>query len=586
MIYILTRNKMNKETLLFAENYPNFWKTSVQTFNDRDKSDRKFSRIMPMTRENLERCEKLQTKFPYWIYFSVNPMEKGKRDAASVKMIQTWIADIDDCNKEQQLKLIQNAPLKPTFVVESVHGFHLYYFADNPLNKEQFMEGNFWLRDYYNGDIKVCKDTARVLRIPGFMHMKAEPQMIKFRMDLSSGWIYTYEEMLQAFPKKPEEVKQEEYKPPQKTFDCSDSYWHKVNELDTKEMLLNLSGSKRVNWELISFRKYSNGEQIICNWKETGCWLDKDWFIGSGDHWWPTRIQRVERYIGRKLSKSERHELSKSLDTRYPKLSEKKVEKVNVKEKVYNPTKVPKLVKPDFTWGSRELDSHLWKMKKGQLVILLGETGAGKTTFATFMARQNKWCCYFVLEDTVENIAARYAMKRAWITIDQYNEWTWTNQQEKDYEQAFLGFKNRDIWLINIWKKIQVEQLIESIMELKDQWHELFFIDNLGFVIGNWDSEAAQTADISSKLVSLCLQENICIVLLHHFKKKWKALEQRDLSQMRGSGKLWDDAFMVVEYIRDDNQTFLRVFKDRTRWNLKIYEIGYDRGEYYFMGVF
>ena len=56
---------MNKETLLFAENYPNFWKTSVQTFNDRDKSDRKFSRIMPMTRENLERCEKLQTKFPY-----------------------------------------------------------------------------------------------------------------------------------------------------------------------------------------------------------------------------------------------------------------------------------------------------------------------------------------------------------------------------------------------------------------------------------------------------------------------------------------------------------------------------------------
>ena len=70
-------------------------------------------------------------------------MEKGKRDAASVKIIQTWIADIDDCNKEQQLKLIQNAPLKPTFVVESVHGFHLYYFADNPLNKEQFMEGNF-----------------------------------------------------------------------------------------------------------------------------------------------------------------------------------------------------------------------------------------------------------------------------------------------------------------------------------------------------------------------------------------------------------------------------------------------------------
>lgn len=578
MIYILTQNKMNKETLLFAENYPNFWKTSVQTFNDRDKSDRKFSRIMPMTRENLERCEKLQTKFPYWIYFSVNPMEEGKRDAASVKMIQTWITDIDDCNKEQQLKLIQNAPLKPTFVVESVHGFHLYYFADNPLNKEQFMEGNFWLRDYYNGDIKVCKDTARVLRIPGFLHMKAEPQMIKFRMDLSSGWIYTYEEMLQAFPKKPEEVKQEKYKPPQKTFDCSDSYWHKVNELDTKQMLLELSGTRRVWWDVITFRKYGNWEQIICNGKETGCRLDKDWFIGSGDHWWPTYLQWIQRY-----GKIDWWEFAKRLNSNHPELEEKKEPvKVKVEEKIFNPTKVPKLIKPDFTRGSRELDGALGKMKKGQLVILLGETWAWKTTFATFMARKNKGCCYYVLEDKVENIASRYAMKRAWITVDQYNEWERTEQQELDYEQAYLRFRNRDILLVDIGKKIEIEQLIESIKEMKAQGHTLFFIDNLWFIIGNWDTEAAQTADISHQLVSLCLEEDICIVLLHHFKKKWKPLEQRDISQMRGSGKLGDDAFMVVEYIRDDNQTFLRVFKDRTRWNLKIYEIGYDRGEYYF----
>lgn len=567
------------------ENYPNFMECSIQTFNDQDKTDRKYSRIMKMSRENLERCEKLQTKYPYWIYFSVNPMEEGKRDAASVKMIQTWITDIDDWDKASQLKMIQNAPLKPTFVVESVHGFHLYYLADNPLDKDQYTEGNLGLKDYYNGDVKVCKDTARVLRIPWFYHMKGKPEMVKFRMDLSSGWIYTFEDMLKNFPKKPEEVKPvEEYKPTPKTFDCSDTYWQKVNNLDTKEMLLNLSGSKWVAWELISFRKYSNGEQIICNGKETWCWLDTNGLIGSWDHGWPTRVQWIEWYLKRKLTKSEWYDLSKEIDKWYPQLAEKKKEavKLNVEEKIYNPTKVPKLVKPDFTWWSRELDSHLWKMKKGQLVILLGETGAGKTTFATFMARKNKGCCYFVLEDTVENIAARYAMKRAWITVDQYNEGTWTDEQEQAYEKAYLSFRNKDIGLINIWKKIEIEQLIESIKELKAQGHTLFFIDNLGFIIGDGDSEATQTADISSKLVSLCLQENVCIVLLHHFKKKWKALDQRDISQMRWSGKLWDDAFTVVEYIRDDNQTFLRVFKDRTRWNLKIYEIGYDRGEYYF----
>ena len=139
MIYTLPQNKMNKITQLFAENYLRFRQCSIQTFNDRDKSDRKFSRIMPMTRDNLERCEKLQAKFPYWVFFSTQPMEKWKRDAESVKLIQTWICDIDTGTKEEQLKLIQNAPLKPSYVNESVHWFHIFYLADNPLEKEQFV---------------------------------------------------------------------------------------------------------------------------------------------------------------------------------------------------------------------------------------------------------------------------------------------------------------------------------------------------------------------------------------------------------------------------------------------------------------
>ena len=133
-------------------------------------------------------------------------MQKNKRDIERVKMIQTWICDIDTGTKEEQLKLIQNAPLKPPYVVESVHGFHLYYLAHDPLDREQYTEGNLGLKDYYNGDIKVCKDVARVLRIPGFYHMKGEPTMVEFRTDLSSFLPYTVEEMYKNFPKK-EEIK-------------------------------------------------------------------------------------------------------------------------------------------------------------------------------------------------------------------------------------------------------------------------------------------------------------------------------------------------------------------------------------------
>ena len=96
-----------------------------------------------MTGINLEKCEKLQSMLPYGVYFSVNPMEPGKRDKASVKKIQNWICDIDDQNKGHQLELIEKAPLKPSLVVESVHGFHLYYLAESDLTEEEFENGNW-----------------------------------------------------------------------------------------------------------------------------------------------------------------------------------------------------------------------------------------------------------------------------------------------------------------------------------------------------------------------------------------------------------------------------------------------------------
>jgi hypothetical protein len=40
------------------------------------------------------------------------------------------------------------------------------------------------------------------------------------------------------------------------------------------------------------------------------------------------------------------------------------------------------------------------------------------------MARKNKNCCYYVLEDKVENIAMRFAMKYAGITKEEYNKGT------------------------------------------------------------------------------------------------------------------------------------------------------------------
>ena len=572
---------MNEDTLAWINTYPNFLECTIQTFNDQNKEEKSQSRILPMTEENLEKCVILQQKLPYGIYFSVNPMEVWKRNRDSVKFIQTWICDIDEWTKEQQLELIKKAPIKPSLVVESNHWFHLYYLADKNLTVEEYENGNWWLKNYYSWDPKVCKDTARVLRIPWYYHMKWEPIMVKYRRDLSSHDVYSVEKMTESFQNQtdttPWRVKQREAY--NKQLKDNDSFRAKASELNSRSMLEELSWTWWLGWDVITFKRNSNWtEQIYCNGKSTGCWIDNKDLIWSSDGGWPTWIQWLKWYGIVNWS-----ELAKELKNKHPELEEKKVEKLDTSKLIYNASIVPKLERPSFTWWNKELDNEMWKLSKWQLIILCWETWAWKTTFATFMARKNKNCCYYVLEDRVENIAMRYAMKYAGITKEEYNEWSWWENKQKLYEEWYLRFVNRDLELVDIWHKITIDSLIDSMNQMVEKGKQMFFIDNLWFIVGNWDNEATQTADASSKLVSFCLEKNVCIILLHHFKKKGKASDVRDIWQMRWSGKLGDDSFMVVEYIRDEEQTFLRVYKDRTWWDIALYEIWYNRWDFIFL---
>ena len=570
---------MNGNLTERLKTYPNIRQCSIQTFNEQDKNEKSQSRILPMTDENLEKCEKLQSILPYWVYFSVNPMESWKRDKASVKSIQTWICDIDEWTKEEQEELIKNAPLQPSLVVESVHGFHLYYLADNPLNEEQYTNWNRGLKNYYNWDAKVCSDTARVLRLPWFYHQKWEKVMVEYRDDLSCGMLYSVEEMTEKFSNQTETnpwvIKQREQL--NSHFNEEDNFWKKAWELDSKMMLEEFSWTWWVGWDRITFKRNTNWtEQIYVNNKSTWCWIDRNWLIGSSDKWWPTWIQRLKWY-----GLVDWKELASELKRRHPELEEKRVVKLDL-DTVFNKPSVPTLKKPEFSWWDEWLDNAIWKLSRGQLVILTWETWAWKTTFATFMARKNKNSCYFVLEDSLENIARRYALKRAWITKTELNSWTWWDYKQSLCEEAFNRFANKETKFVNVWHKLDIETLIDTMRDLKSRWYGMFFIDNLWFVIGRWTTEADQTADISSKLVEFCLQEDVCVVLLHHFKKLWDWTRRRDIGQLRWSWKLWDDAFFVANYERQDEWTLLYVFKDRNRWDLNIYEINYVRGDFTF----
>jgi hypothetical protein len=93
--------------------------------------------------------------------------------------------------------VVDNFPLPPSMVVRTSTGkAHRYWFAD-ALTPEQFKGVMACMVANYGSDAGVI-DTARVLRLPGTVHMKASPELVTIEDD--TGARYTGEELAAAFP--------------------------------------------------------------------------------------------------------------------------------------------------------------------------------------------------------------------------------------------------------------------------------------------------------------------------------------------------------------------------------------------------
>ena len=561
---------LHKDTLFRADVYPNFRECSIQTFNDQDKNEKSQLRILPMTKENLEKCIKLQELKPYGIYFSVNPMKNWKRDASSVTKIQTWICDIDTWTKEEQQKLIENAPLTPTYVVESVHGFHIYYIAKEEITKEQYEKWNLGLMNYYHWDPKVCKDTARVLRIPWYYHMKGEKKLVTLGDDLFCWQAYSYDQMLLAFPYVEKEKTEVEIKPIEKKREWDDNYRYKVNQLDSKQMLQELSWTRWVSWETIDFkRNWDWTEQIRVNWKSTSCWIDKNWMIGSYDKGWPTYLQRMEYYLNRKFTTSEWSDFSKRLNANHPEL-EDKPKKFEIKEIKQVEKKWPKKW---FLYPSEEFDDFECFLG-WELVTIVAETNSWKTTFAMDLIKRNadRWRkgLYINLEFSAENV-----WKNKWLwfhgkTKQNISDLNPLSEEEEKEMNAYIqeNMKTFDSYSEPNW--IDLDALEKLIYEKTEEWYELFVIDSFSRIHGNLDGQNSRGYQnkCMEDLQEMVQKLDIAIVMLHHTNKFWKFEWSQKIADL-------SNVFIFIQKEQDDYGAECRkylLYKDKfvTSKELKI----------------
>lgn len=223
----------------------------------------------------------------YGIFRCVNEFS-GKRQKSTLTQINAWFVELDSLSKPLQLGMIEGG-LIPSMIIESKRGFHVYFNAINatPENWGEIMKRILY---YYQGDSN-AKDVTRVLRAPGYYHMKdpADP------FEVVQVWhkpqvAYSEKVMRYFFPEVPE--KPPAVWTPRVLKVSGGTFWQRLYDFDCEEGLRRFSGKYFVNHEIYDFTRKTNGNlNLMVNGKSTSVFLDKHKRIGSGDKGGPTLWQ-------------------------------------------------------------------------------------------------------------------------------------------------------------------------------------------------------------------------------------------------------------------------------------------------------
>lgn len=564
---------------VMCDTYPNFKDCTIQLFDDnKNRKDTSLAKKVDISKfDNDVVSDTLKKYNDKWagIFFSVNSMQPGKRDKDSVTHINAWICECDDFTKEEQMDKIKDCPLPPSLIIESNKSYHMYRFAKDWKieNRNKICR---WLCNHFWWDPQVV-EVSRVLRVPGFNHMKNpnEPFMCEI-VDWSWEY-YTEEQMLNAYQdttsaqeRKEEERRLQEHKKRMEKYKLeSDWAWYNINWLDAMQMLEEISWHRMVNWEHFSFRRNWSWYQISVNWRESWAWIDRNWLIGSNSNWWPTWVNWVKWY---KIYDDK--EIYQWVKDNHPEcIPEKKVEKKaqDYKEIIssedddedlfmdYEYKQVDFSSVVPFTWGLDCLDNKFWRIDYWKFIAAVWESWAGKTTYTFFQALQNAeyWnkVCYISLEQDPWELLLLKSLKRYWVTKSERDNKTVSESQQKainDMMKDLATKKNLRITKVN---NPTLPRLCKAIIKAKEDWYYLFYIDNLWIILSDkgMTKEYDMVTESSRVFMTLAHNEWVTIILLHHFNQgnSISRYAPRTLADIRWWAKLEHDSDLVFQVRRD-----------------------------------
>jgi len=185
-----------------------------------------------------------------------------------------------------------------------------------------------------------------------------------------------------------------------------------------------------------------------------------------------------------------------------------------------------------ISYGYEWLDYRLTGIFPGELTVIGGESGSGKTTFATniiYKASKQVKCGVYALEDRLED----YGIKALYFKVNQIRDrlpYPWNDYRKnkiKDpkflelMQEAKTELGNENIVFANVKKQMNIEILEKLIEKQAEQGIKLFLIDHLHYFDLNRgkDSKADHIEKIMVRLKTLLNRLGVSMLLVVHYRK-------------------------------------------------------------------
>ena len=227
--------------------------------------------------------------------------------------------------------------------------------------------------------------------------------------------------------------------------------------------------------------------------------------------------------------------------------------------------------------GYKELDESLGGFKPGELIIIAGRPGMGKTTFAINLIKNmcyaNKRVAMFSLEMSESSLASKIVSFESNVLLKKILN---HKLDGKDWEKVTFSapkFKKYNL-LIDDSSYVNVSTIEEEISKIENI--DIIFVDYLQLIVSDaliGANRVLEVAKITRNLRAIAKGRNIPIVVLSQLSRANESrVDKRPmLSDLRDSGSIEQDADKVLFLYRpgyysekeDPNECELIIAKNR-----------------------